>query len=92
MITALRDIVTVLADADPADKASLYDELGITLSYRPNGTVNVQALPRGVEVRVGGPSRTLGTRSIPRSEVLLLGSGDGLANRISRLADRPGGK
>lgn len=54
MITALRDIVTVLADADPADKASLYEELGITLTYRPDGTVNVQALPRGVDVRVGG--------------------------------------
>jgi site-specific DNA recombinase len=54
LVTALRDIVGVLRDAEPADKAELYAELGVRLSYRPDGPVAVEALPRGVEVRVGG--------------------------------------
>lgn len=45
--------------ADPADKADLYKELGVTLRYDPSGTITVQAQPRGVSVRVGGASRTL---------------------------------
>ena len=54
LVTALRDIVGVLRDADPADKAELYAELGLNLTYHPDGRVAVEALPRGVEVRVGG--------------------------------------
>ncbi|MFP5489005.1 MAG: zinc ribbon domain-containing protein, partial [Acidimicrobiia bacterium] len=54
LATALRDIVAVLADAEPADRALLYEELGVTLTYDPSGQVHVQALPRGVQVRVGG--------------------------------------
>jgi site-specific DNA recombinase len=54
LVAALRDIVDVLADAEPADKAELYDELGVTLEYNPDGTVAVKAQPRGVNVRVGG--------------------------------------
>ena len=51
---SLRDIVGTLAAADPADKADLYRELGVTLRYDPSGTIAVQAQPRGVTVRVGG--------------------------------------
>jgi site-specific DNA recombinase len=54
LVAALRDIVDVLADADPADKAELYNELGVTLRYDPEGMVTVQAHPRGVTVCVGG--------------------------------------
>jgi hypothetical protein len=54
LVSALRDIVEVLADAEPADKAQLNNELGVSLTYDPTGTVHVQALPRGVQVRVGG--------------------------------------
>ncbi len=54
LVKALRDIVDVLADADPADKSELYDQLGISLTYDPAGSVTVKALPRGVTVRVGG--------------------------------------
>jgi site-specific DNA recombinase len=54
LVAGLRDIVSTLADADPEDKAELYRELGITLTYSPDGRVNVQVLPRGVNVRVGG--------------------------------------
>jgi predicted nuclease of predicted toxin-antitoxin system len=54
LVTALRGIVDVLADAEPADKSELYDQLGISLAYNPDGTVTVESRPRGVEVCVGG--------------------------------------
>lgn len=53
-MTALQDIVSVLAEADPETKAQVYANLGVTLEYTPNGMVAVQAHPRGVTVRVGG--------------------------------------
>ena len=46
-LAGLRDIVSTLADADPEDKAELYRELGVNLTYCPDGRVNVQVLPRG---------------------------------------------
>ncbi len=64
LVKALRDIVDVLADAEPADKSELYDQLGISLSYDPDGTVSVQAHPRGVQVRVGGGTCTLTPRAL----------------------------
>lgn len=54
LVRHLRDVVAVLADADPADKAVLYRELGIELTYHADGRVRVEALPRGTQVRVGG--------------------------------------
>jgi site-specific DNA recombinase len=54
LVAGLRDFVSTLADADPEDKAELYRELGVTLTYSPDGRVNVHVLPRGVNVRVGG--------------------------------------
>jgi hypothetical protein len=47
-------IVATLAGADPADKAAVYRELGISLTYNEDGRVLVEARPRVVEVRVGG--------------------------------------
>jgi hypothetical protein len=44
----------VLAEAEPADKADLYDQLGVSLTYDPDGIVTVRSQPRGVQVRVGG--------------------------------------
>ena len=35
MVTAISDVVTVLASADPADKAELYGQLGLRLTYNP---------------------------------------------------------
>ncbi len=49
LVKALKDIVGVLAEADPADKADLYDQLGISLAYDPDGTVTVESRPRGVQ-------------------------------------------
>ena len=54
LVKALRDIVGVLADAEPDDKAELYEQLGISLAYDPDGTVTVESRPRRVTVRVGG--------------------------------------
>lgn len=54
LVTALKDIVSVLAQAEPADKAELYDQLGVRLRYEPSGSVSVQSEPRGVTVGVGG--------------------------------------
>jgi site-specific DNA recombinase len=54
LVRALQDIVTVLGDAEPADKTELYDQLGISLVYNANGTVTVESRPRGVQVCVGG--------------------------------------
>ena len=39
LVEALRDIVAVLADADVEDKAALYAELGVNLTYHPDGRV-----------------------------------------------------
>ncbi|MEV6370177.1 hypothetical protein AB0L86_25170 [Micromonospora musae] len=35
LVTALGDIATVLRDADPADKAKVYRQLGLRLTYQP---------------------------------------------------------
>ena len=37
----LKDIVAVLADADPDDKRAIYDELGVNLTYHPDGSMHV---------------------------------------------------
>ena len=35
IVTALGDILAVLRDADPADKAEIYSQLGLRLTYQP---------------------------------------------------------
>ena len=35
LVAALGDLVQVIRDADPADKADLYAQLGLILTYRP---------------------------------------------------------
>ena len=62
LLNALRDIVALIADADEADCNEPYQQLGVSLTYHPDGRVAVEALPRGVNVGVGGASRTLRTR------------------------------
>jgi site-specific DNA recombinase len=37
LVTALGDVMRVLRDADPADKAEVYSRLGLTLTYHPGG-------------------------------------------------------
>ena len=53
LVRQLKDIVAVLADADPEDRRSIYAELGVNLTYHPDGRIRVGAgagvLPVGVE-------------------------------------------
>ncbi len=37
LVASLHDMVAVLEDADPADKAAVYAELGISMTYHPDG-------------------------------------------------------
>jgi site-specific DNA recombinase len=37
LVTALGDVMRVLRDADPADKAEVYSRLGLKLTYHPGG-------------------------------------------------------
>ena len=49
--------MAVLADADPLDKRAIYDELGVNLTYYPDGRAHVAAgAPHVLGVRVGGLS------------------------------------
>ncbi|GIJ29107.1 putative recombinase [Micromonospora qiuiae] len=58
LVQALGDIITVLHDADPADKAEVYRRLGLRLTYHAaTQTVHAEAdlsAHRGVVVRVQG--------------------------------------
>ena len=58
LVKALGDVMRVIKDADPADKAEIYSQLGLTLTYhpdekrvvaeaRPASLVYVGACPRG---------------------------------------------
>ncbi|MFG2068115.1 hypothetical protein ACGFKZ_14815, partial [Micromonospora tulbaghiae] len=62
LVTALGDIATVLRNADPADKAEVYRQLGLRLNYQPE-TQTVRAevdlsAHRGVIVCVRGGIQT----------------------------------
>ena len=35
IVTTRGDLVQVIRDADPADKAELYTQLGLSMTYRP---------------------------------------------------------
>jgi hypothetical protein len=54
LVRQLKDIVAVLADADPEDKRAIYDELGVNLTYHPDGRVHVGVGGGVLGVRVGG--------------------------------------
>jgi hypothetical protein len=54
LVRQLKDIVAVLADADSTEKRAIYDELGVNLTYHPDGRVHVGAGSRVLRVGVGG--------------------------------------
>jgi hypothetical protein len=54
LVRQRKDIVAVLANADPADKRAIYDRPGVNLTYHPDGRVQVGAGGRGLRARVGG--------------------------------------
>jgi hypothetical protein len=46
IVSSLRDLISGLADADPADKAEIYGQLGLALTYHPGEQkVRAQARP-----------------------------------------------
>jgi len=53
LVASLQDITATLAVADPADKAKVYAEMGIDITYHQDGRVVVESLPRVVESSVG---------------------------------------
>ena len=56
LVEQLRDIVGVLANASPADRRAVYDELGVSLTYHPETkSIEVGAgAPHVLRVGVGG--------------------------------------
>jgi len=52
VVSSLRDLMSVLAAADPADKAQIYSQLGLALTYDPgNQTVQAESRPLPMYVR-----------------------------------------
>jgi hypothetical protein len=57
LVHGLGDLLDVLRDADPADKAEVYRQLGVRLTYHPGeARVTVEAQPTGPGTKecVGG--------------------------------------
>jgi hypothetical protein len=46
LVASLQDITATLAAADPADKAKIYAEMGIDITYHHDGRVIVESRPR----------------------------------------------
>jgi hypothetical protein len=45
-LTAMHDVIGSLATADPADKATMYAQAGLSMTYHPaTGRVDVEARP-----------------------------------------------
>ena len=54
IVEGVEDLTRATAEASPKDKAALYRELGIKLTYHPEGRVLVEARPAWANERVGG--------------------------------------
>ena len=54
LVASLRDITATLAGADPTDKAAVYEEMGIDVTYNQDGRILVESRPRVVSDGVGG--------------------------------------
>lgn len=78
LVRQLKDIVAVLADADPEDKRAIYDELGVNLTYHPDGRVRVGAGARVLGVRVGGAFTPRCTRPATAWRTPLEGQAEGI--------------
>ena len=73
LLAELGGLGSVLSEATPPEKASIYHGLGLQLVYHPAGNAVVATADLGrVLSRVGGPTRTLRTRAIPRSAMIQL--------------------
>ena len=66
LVASLQDITATLAAADPADKAKVYAEMGIDITYHQDGRVVVESRPRVVESGVGERTRTSTSTKLTR--------------------------
>jgi hypothetical protein len=69
-LVAMRNVTSALADAAPADKATMYGQLGLSLTYHPDARrVDVEAQPMsGMYVKRGTVRESrFGTPQQPRS-------------------------
>ncbi len=66
LVTRLKDIVAVLAEADPVKKRKLYEELNVAVAHHPDGWAARIAAgdPRVLRVGVGGGTHTLSTPQV----------------------------
>jgi len=70
-VLELRDITAVLATADPKDKAEVYAELGVRVTYdHLRRVISVSAGP-DTTARVGGPIDPLSTPALFKGKVQL---------------------
>jgi hypothetical protein len=83
LVTTLGEVIQVLKEADPADKAEVYSRLGLTLTYHqdhkrvdakmnPNSVMYVRACPRGdlnPQSRAFSPIPRLNTQMGEKSRV-----------------------
>jgi site-specific DNA recombinase len=53
LVESVEDLTTLISDASPEDKAALYKELGIELTYQPDGRLLVEARRAQMQVRTG---------------------------------------
>lgn len=56
------ELTDMLAEADPADKAPVYAEMGIEVTYHADGRDLVESRPGVVDECVGGATRTVSPR------------------------------
>ncbi len=66
LVASPQDITATLAAADPGDKAKVYAEMGIDITYHHDGRVVVESQPRVVESGVGERTRTSTSYSLTR--------------------------
>jgi hypothetical protein len=65
LVRELGSRVAILEEADPADRAALYEALNIAASYDPTDqTAELQLKLAWAQPRVGGASRTISTRPL----------------------------
>jgi hypothetical protein len=82
MVAALGDVATALAEAEPAEKADLYRQLDLRLTYQPT-TSTVRAETKinstycGVMDRVRGGTRTITPPPVTLSDDLFLAGQQG---------------
>jgi site-specific DNA recombinase len=74
LVKTLGEVIQVLKDADPADKAEIYSQLGLTLTYHPNEKrVVAETRPSSI-MYVGACPRTECTKKPMRPDLgVLLG-------------------